>query len=111
MSSSLDPSDAVRPQLRAVRHRRRSNRHAEGDPGEDGSRLGPPSPSPSRSRSRSTSRSPSVYDFLYTPEGAANLVNFVDFLGREHVTVEKEVVLENPKLIGAGMTMNVFAGD
>jgi hypothetical protein len=27
------------------------------------------------------------------------------------VTVEKEVVLENPKLIGAGMTMNVFAGD
>jgi hypothetical protein len=108
MPSSLDPLDAAGPQVRAIRHRRRSRRRAGDDPGEDGSRLGPPSPSPSRSRS--TSRSAGVYDFLYTPEGAANLVNYVDFLGREHVTVEKEVVLENPKLIGAGMTMDVHAG-
>jgi hypothetical protein len=109
MPSSLDPSDAAKPQLRAVRHRRRSRRQAGDVSVEDGSSLKPPSPSPSSSRS--ASRSPSAYDFLYTPEAAANLVNFVDFLGREHVTVEKEVLLESPKLIGAGTTMNVFAGN
>lgn len=109
MSSSLDSSDASSTKIRAVRHRQPLRRCAENGSAVTSSLLRLPSPSPSRSRSNSRSRS--TYDYLYTSDGAANLVNFVDFLGREHVPVEKDILLENAEGIGAGSTMNVFAGD
>jgi hypothetical protein len=105
--SSLDPPSASSSQARAARNKHLLSHRGrtEDKSARTSSQLRPPSPS--QSRPRSTSRTGNAYDYLYTPKAAAELVNFVDFLGQEDVTIEKEVLLSKEKFLGAGSMMEV----
>ncbi|KAF3916710.1 Phytochrome [Dactylellina cionopaga] len=67
-------------------------------------------------RSPSPPRRPNNYNFLYTKEHQANLLNFVDFLSEEiledkqHVELlpVPEFSLVEPEFIGSGETMEVY---
>lgn len=52
---------------------------------------------------------PGQYDYLYSEEGEANLLNFVHFLNEERVKVEREVPPTDPQPIGRGTTMEVYS--
>jgi hypothetical protein len=55
------------------------------------------------------------YNFLYTREHQANLLNFIDFLseeiqpGKQHVQLLPEFPLVDARYIGSGETMEVYA--
>ena len=63
----------------------------------------------SRSRSRSASPQPSIHNRLDQKDAETNLVNFVDFLSEEDVNVERDIPMDDAKLVGLGSTMEVYS--
>lgn len=66
-------------------------------------------PPTSRSQSHSASPHRNIRNRLYEKEAEANLLNFVDFLSEEDVNVERNIPLNDAKLVGLGATMEVYS--
>ena len=66
-------------------------------------------PPTSQSHSHSGSPQPKFHDKLYEKDAEANLLNFVDFLSEEGVHVERQVPLNDAKMVGLGSTMEVYS--
>ena len=66
-------------------------------------------PPTSRSQSHSGSPQPSIHNRLYEKDAETNLLNFVDFLSEEDVNVERDIPLNDAKLVGLGSTMEVYS--
>ena len=67
-------------------------------------------PSPlSQSHSHSGSPQPRFHNRLYEKDAETNLLNFVDFLSAEAVNVERQVLLNDAKMVGLGSTMEVHS--
>ena len=67
------------------------------------------SPRTYRSQPYSGSPQPSIHNHLYEKDAETHLLNFVDFLSEENVNVERDIPLNDAKLVGSGSTMEVYS--
>ena len=63
----------------------------------------------SRSQSHSASPHRNIRNRLSEKEAETNLLNFVDFLSEQDVNVERDIPLNDAKLVGLGSTMEVHS--
>lgn len=66
-------------------------------------------PPTSQSQCRPRSPQPRFHNRLYEKDAEANLLNFVDFLSEEGVNVERQISLNDAKMVGVGSTMEVYS--